>query len=201
MDQPTSPTLLMRLKSQDDEAAWDAFYELYSPMIVGFARQCGCSTALAYDVLQESMVCLLRHMDSFSYDPEKGRFRSFLLRIVHSRVRDAFRRNRKYCGLEQNSDTTTDAAQKVPAPEEEPAAELWDRLWKCNLLVRALERVKSKVDTRTFQSFDLYVLRNRPAEQVAAELGFTPNVVYQQRVRIIKMLQKEVLQLQAETGG
>jgi len=93
----TSPTLLNKLKDTDDEESWDEFYQLYSTLIVSFCRQRGLPEQMSLDVLQETMVSLLRVIPSFEYNKQKGKFRSFLLRIVDSRMKDLIRRQKKYC--------------------------------------------------------------------------------------------------------
>ena len=196
----TSASLVARLIDPDDGAAWDRFYELYSPLIIGFARKCGCSSDAAYDVLQETMVCLLRTLPRFSYDRDKGKFRSFLLKIADSRVKDAYRRRRRYEELGSESNLARLLRQLPDAPEDAAPWQVWDALWEQNLLVQALKIVKKRVNKGTFRSFEMYVLRELPIAEVAAELGIRPNTIYQHRNRVIKILRREIDRLKSEIG-
>ena len=99
MESATSASLLVRLRDVGNEDAWDDFYRLYSPLILSFACRRGCTPDDAADVLQETMVRLLRTFPGFSYEPALGSFRSFLLKVVDARIKDAFRR--KAPGREQ----------------------------------------------------------------------------------------------------
>ena len=92
----TSATLLDRVKDVEDQAAWDRFYEFYYPLVIGFCRKKGCEDDMAYDVLQESMVTLMRILPEFDYNPRKGNFRSFLLKVVERRIMDAYKRDKFY---------------------------------------------------------------------------------------------------------
>ena len=95
MDVVTSPTLLHKLKNPDDEEAWKRFYKLYSPVVLGFSRAKGCRPSLANDFLQETMMMLISALPDFDYTPGKGRFRNFLLKIVHRRIMDMYKREKR----------------------------------------------------------------------------------------------------------
>ena len=197
----TSPTLLDRLREMDDETAWTRFFDMYSSLIIGFSRQRGCSLDQAHDVLQETMVCLMKALPSFRYDPAKGQFRSFLLRIVDARIKDAYRRNRRLCLMGDGPGGRDQEEMKIAVDtSEENAPEFWGRMWDYNLLLNALEKVKAKVNSRTFRSFELSFLQERPVARVAAELDMTRNAVYQHRNRIVRMLRRELRDLKTQVG-
>ena len=199
MDLATSPTLLVRLRDVDDDDAWERFYDLYSPLIVGFSRRQGCSPAQANDVLQETMMCAMRVLSSFAYDPKRGQFRSYLLRIVDSRIKDAYRRSKRLCLLDDNSEAGG-AADVLADLGAEELGEQWDRLWDQNLLLHALARVRKRVNRRTYRSFELYVLQERPVEDVCRAEGVNANTVYQHRTRVVAMLRTEISRLKMELG-
>ncbi|NOY81096.1 MAG: sigma-70 family RNA polymerase sigma factor [Kiritimatiellaeota bacterium] len=198
----TSPTLLDQLRDTDDQAAWQRFFDLYSPLIIGFSRRRGCSLHQAHDVLQESMVCLMKALPVFQYDQARGRFRAFLFRIVDARIKDAYRRNRRYCltADEPRPAGWGDAPAADPEQNANTAPELWDRMWDYNLLVNALDKVRRRVNTRTFRSFEMYVLQEKSAAEVSARLGIAQNTVHQHRNRIIRMLRGELRKLKTQVG-
>ena len=194
----TSATLLVRLKDIDDQAAWDRFYEFYSPLILGYCKRRGCAPEMAYDVLQEIMVTLMRIFPKFNYKPERGHFRTFLLKIVDHRMIDAFRREKWYQSL--SSDTDLDWVERLEDPGTNRPFEEWDKLWDCNLLNRALVRIKKKVNSLTYRSFQMYVLERNSADSIAIQLKINKNAVFQHKNRVIKMLQQEVNRLKEEFG-
>ncbi len=200
MSVTTSNTLLMRLKDMDDKSAWDRFYDLYSPLVISFSLRRKCSQAMAYDVLQETMVCLMRIMPDFQYNPRVGRFHSFLFKVVDSRITDAYRRNRRI----NLAGSETEHRQLIECLEdsrvEEPGRQ-WDQLWRQNLLLRALDNVREMVHPQTYRSFQMYVLEERPICVVAAELGLNANAIYQHKNRVTKMLKKELELLLDEIGS
>jgi len=201
MNFTTSASLLGRLRDPDDSDAWDRFYEHYTPLIIGFCRQRGCSLAAAHDVVQETMSSLLRRLPTFSYNPDIGRFRSYLLRIVDARIKDAYRRRRKYMALEGGGAVEEENTLEVPDEDYTPPWEVWEKLWRYNVLLRALEKTKVLVNPQTFRCFELYVLQGMPASRVSADLAISRNTVYQHRARVIKILQREARKLELESGG
>ena len=197
----TSQTLLDRVRDQADEEAWDEFYHFYSRLILRFARSRGCNEAMARDVHQETMVKLFNQMPAFEYNPDAGRFRSYLFRIVNARVVDAFRREARY--MCYSSLDAGKLAEPMPELIDEPVAqqhECWDREWNSSLLALALKRVARKVDADTYRSFEQYVINQRDAAEVAAEMGLAANAVYQHKNRLLKMLKQEVAGLEEELG-
>lgn len=91
----TRASLLLNMKHYS-ESHWQEFYDLYSSLIYHYARGKGCSDTMASDVLQETLMTLYRKLPDFDYDSGKGKFRSWLMRITHSRMVDAWRREKKY---------------------------------------------------------------------------------------------------------
>jgi len=77
----------------------------------------------------------------------------------------------------------------------------WDKMWDQQLFRTALERVRERVEPVTYRSFEMYVLEERPTAEVQAALGIDDrNTVYQQRSRVIRLLEAEVHRLRLEVG-
>jgi RNA polymerase sigma-70 factor, ECF subfamily len=181
-------TLIERLKDPRDVAAWDDFYQFYWELITGWAKRFGCDPARAEDVFQETMICLLRKLQNFEYDPGRGSFRGLLKTITRSRVLDMFRREGRYKTME---DITTEPEFKEAdlAPQGEAEEDL---IWMQTILQQALRKCYSKIDQDTYKSFCLYVLEGEPVEKVCKRLEIArPGTVYQQKSRFLKLLEKE----------
>ena len=91
----TSPSLLIRLKEDDNDLDWEMFYHLYADIIFRYARKLGLNDAGAQDVLQETMVALMSVLKKFDYDPRRGKFRSFLFTIVRRSTFRTIHRNKR----------------------------------------------------------------------------------------------------------
>lgn len=189
----TRQTLIQRLKNTADNEAWKEFYDFYWQLISGWARGFGCSPEKADDVFQETMICLLRNISSFEYNPAKGSFRSYLKTIVRSRCYDLFRKESRYIATGGDSDKNSETSE---SPDFED-----DNVWLDSLVQQALRRVYGKVDQQTYKSFCMYVLEGHPVNEVSNKMGgLRIGTIYQQKSRMLKMLEKEFLALLEEMG-
>jgi RNA polymerase sigma-70 factor (ECF subfamily) len=65
----TRATLLGRLKNFDDHASWQEFFDIYWPLVYGFARKAGLTDAEAQDAVAETFAVVAKKMPGFKYDP------------------------------------------------------------------------------------------------------------------------------------
>lgn len=200
MEHVTHESLLLRLQDVRDAQAWDQFHGYYRTFILNFAGNRGCSQQMAQDVLQETMITLTRVMPNFSYNPLRGRFRTFLLTIVTSRIVDAFRREIKYTMARKPGHDSSQELYITPEPAGRQWEDEWEREWQQHLLMQALRRVQAKIKPYIYDSFRMYVLEKRPAAEVTETLGIPENTIYQHRRRVIDMLRREITELRAELG-
>jgi len=182
---------LVERKPEAREMAWAEFQSRYAPVIAGFAAKCGASRQDIDDIIQDVMTSLLGRSGDFLYDPSKGRFRGYLKTCT---VRASIRRagkNMRFRGLPLS---------------ELPVAELavdpiWDDVWEQQLVAHALRIVREEcADTIAFRAFEQYVLLDRSADIVAAELKTTANNIHQAKSRITARLREVVEMLRKETG-
>lgn len=204
VDLKTRPTLLEKIGDPEDNSAWDEFVSLYGGMIRGYARKKGCQETAADDVLQETLVRLLRRMPEFTYRSGKGHpFRSFLLKIVHGCMVDMFRREGRFVhpGPREDSNSADVLEVLMENKKQRPAQDSeWDLEWTESLLAAAFRKVRSRIEGSTFSAFQDYVIKGESSDRVAQKHGTNPNTVYQQANRIKKMLQEEVEGLLKECG-
>jgi RNA polymerase sigma-70 factor (ECF subfamily) len=204
----TNETLLDRLKAGEAHDAWQEFYKAYWSAILRYARKLGLNATQAQEVLQETMVALMRILPGFTYDPRKGRFRNFLLTIVHRQSLAALRRARR----NQNHDSLD---SRAPWAENRPLSEVLSsplsqteqteasHRWHESLVEDALARLRDDetVDQRTYRIFQAYVIENKPARTVAVEFGLQENAIYQIKNRLMRRLQAEVARLMRDSGA
>ncbi len=188
----THASLFGRLRAKagpEREVAWDEFQARYAPLIAGFAARCGASRQDIDDIIQDVMTGMLRAADGFEYDPSKGRFRSFLKTCT---VRASIRRagkNMRFRGMPLDE-----------LPQAEIAVEpVWNDVWEQQLVARALSVLRNEQSASlAFLAFEQYVLFDRPAETVAAELGTSVNNVHQAKTRMTKLLKEMVHRLREQ---
>lgn len=191
---PTRKSLLVRLKDLGDDESWRLFFETYWGLIYRAALRAGLSHSEAEDVVQETVIAVAKYIPKFDYDPEKGSFKHYLLRMTGWRIAGQFRKRMPVSKPFNEQDGENDfETQSVPAW---PAVEsLWEQEWEGNLLRAAVERVKSRVDGKQYQIFDLNVNQGWSVAKVAQDLNVTRARVYMARHQISKMLKKEIERL------
>lgn len=175
MDVITTTTLLDGLRETGNVRVWQRFEERFYPMVLAFARKLGLNETDAQDGAQETMATFVEAYRQGRYDRSKGRLRSWLFGIARRTVVDIMRRRPREVAVSDATDTAA-FIETVEAPDT--AARIWEHEWRCAILQACVSEVARDVEPQTLAAFDLYVLRQWPAEQVAKQLGITTNAVY-----------------------
>lgn len=198
---PTRASLLSRLKDWNDAQSWLDFYDTYRRLIFAVAVKAGLTDAEAADALQETIIAVAREIREFKYDPARGSFKGWLLQQTRWRIGDQFRKRQWRLRERWQETGKTDAMERVPDPASlEIPESLWDQEWRRNLLEVAAERVKEKVEPRTWQIYQLYVQEEWPMAKVAKSLGVSSTLVYVVKHRIEAMLKRETRLLAKKTS-
>ena len=180
----TPLTLLDRLRRNDDPEAWGRFVEIYSPLLLEWARRNRVPEADSADLVQNVLVLLLKQMPVFERRPG-GSFRGWLFTIVRNSWRD-------HCRAQARQP----AIARGIAPDEQagpdPIAEVTEIEYRNYLLRRTLRILQSDFPEPTWRAFWLHVVEGRPAAEVAALVHLTPNAVYLARGRVLKRLREEL---------
>jgi len=210
MDEPSSiqtrPSLLNRLKQGDDTESWNEFYRIYGKLARDFAIQAGLNDTEADEVVQDTAIAVARHLPEYRYDPKKCRFKTWLLNQTSWRIKDQLKKRLKEAGLKSSAsalaadDETarTTAINRVPDPATLDLAALFETEWRKSLFAVALERVKDKFSLKQFQTFDLLVLKEWPAADVARSLGVSLANVYVTKHRVASAIAKEIKRLEKQ---
>jgi RNA polymerase sigma-70 factor (ECF subfamily) len=151
------------------------------------------SDAEAQDVVQETLICVMKSMREFQYDPKKASFKSWLLRLTKWRITDQVRKRQR--GIEDSPSLQPDETstlESIPAVEDPELQAVWDKEWERNLIAAAIERVKKKVDPKHYQIFDLYVLKHWTVSGIAKTLGVNRGLIYLTKHRINHLIKKEI---------
>lgn len=168
---PTRKSLLGRLKDWQDNESWRDFFDTYWRLIYGFAIQRGLSHEEAQEAVQETVVAVAKSIGRFEYDPQVCAFKTWLLSVTGSKIANQFaRRARHHPGRTGFLDDDS-ASHRPPGrlPDTDPCQwdKAWDEEWAKNLMEAAIHRVKRRVSIEQYQMFDLFVLKEWPAREVA----------------------------------
>lgn len=190
----TNETLLERVKSMDAHGAWQEFYKAYWSAILRYARKLGLNQHQAEEVLQETMVTLMRQLPGFTYDRGKGKFRNFLLTIVHRKSLAALRRARRESESSAPWEENIAGENGGVFSADDPAARMAASRWQESILEAVLEELAAdaRLGPETMAVFRAYVIQGRSAGEVAAEFAIKENAVYQIKNRLARRVQEMV---------
>jgi RNA polymerase sigma-70 factor (ECF subfamily) len=198
---PTRQSLLSRLKDWNDQESWKVFFDTYWKLIYSAGVKAGLTDAEAQDVVQETVLSVLKSMPNFDYDAEKGSFKGWLLRLTSWRIVDQIRKRQRDIEHERHespTSTETDCVERVVDPLGLKLEAVWEEEWEKNLMEAAIERVKKKVEPKQYQIFDLYVFKSWPVSKVAQVLKVSAGKVYLTKHRISHLIKKEIIHLRTK---
>jgi RNA polymerase sigma-70 factor (ECF subfamily) len=198
---PTRRSLLSRLKDSGNDESWKVFFDTYWRLIYNAARRSGLGDAEAQDVVQETVIAVLKSMPRFKYNPEKGSFKNWLLQVTKRRIGDY---RRQLCNDRRLIDDRrrfreadeTATIERVPDPNAKGFEEVWNEEWEANAMEVALNRIKNEIDLKHFQIFDLYVMKGWKASKVSRTLKVSIGVVYLAKHRVERRLKREIAKVQ-----
>ena len=194
----TRRSLITRLKAWDDHEGWREFFQIYWKLIYSVALKAGLTEQEAEDAVQETIVTIAKTMDSYRYEPEKCRFKTWLMRITRMRIIDQLRKRRPELrqATEREPGTHTATIECIPDPTPDFVEMLWDEEWEKNIVDAAMERVKRRVKPEHYQIFYLSVVKELGASDVARTLGVSAAQVYLVKHRVAARVKKEIEQLE-----
>lgn len=191
---PTRQTLLERLKRWDDQESWRDFFNMYWGLLYATALKSGLNDSEAQDVVQDTVIKVVKKIGQFRYDPALDSFKGWLLYLTRKRIALEYRKRARRERLQSKPETATNnlELEEIADPAGIDLDAIWEEEWARTVWNAALSQIKKQVASRQFQMFDLYVLKERPALEVSKVLGVTIAQVYLAKHRISTLLKKEL---------
>ncbi|MCS6865881.1 MAG: sigma-70 family RNA polymerase sigma factor [Gemmataceae bacterium] len=185
----TSVTLLERLKDARDGDAWNRLMELYTPLLRRWAERFNIRGADADDLVQDVMTVVIRRFPEFVHPRQPGAFRGWLRAIVANCSRTLWRSRQMHVTAPGGTDFGNYLA-RLEDPNDD-YARAWDREHDQHVTRMLLDRIRPDFEERTWHMFARFVLDGLTAEEVASELGTSPNAVYIAKSRVLARLREE----------
>src|SRR5205823_15065948 len=138
-----------------------------------WCRRWGLQAEDAADVFQEVFLAVATHLAGFRKTRPGDTFRGWLRVITTNKVHDLFRRRQRDPGGIGGSEAQ-DHFAIVPAPPDAEEASAADSQAERGLFARALDLVRGEFEPKTWQAFWRTAAEDRPARDVAGELGMPP---------------------------
>ncbi|MCA9033481.1 MAG: sigma-70 family RNA polymerase sigma factor [Planctomycetaceae bacterium] len=191
----TSATLLERLKSWEDTAAWKTFVSSYGHLLERWSRRKLNNSADVEEVNQQVLWELARRLTVFHYDPRMS-FRGWLRTLHQSRLLDYLklekRRTIREAGLAQiylqkqgthersvSLDTTDEMPDKLCVSDEMRSATLIS------------ERVRARVSPRTWAVFHDIAIEGQSISETAQRHSMRYASAFAAYSRVCRQLRQE----------
>ncbi len=187
LQDPTSQSLLDRVRDLSDQEAWREFEARYRELILRYGLRRGLSPHDAEDLLQVVLVRLAKRLPEFVYRPEVGRFRAYLRSTVENEIR-------RFQGRPNSSVGSVEELGLEPGVEDDPNQALWDEEWTLHHFRRAMVLVRGSFPARSLEVFERLLAGASP-EELARERGLGVDAIYKVKQRIRARL-KECIEAQ-----
>jgi RNA polymerase sigma-70 factor (ECF subfamily) len=184
----TSASLLERLRTAPDEAAWQRLDDLYRPLIHRWLLRDPTLGTEAEDLVQDVMAVLVRELPGFQRQ-RTGSFRRWLRTITGNRL-----------GAHYRARQNRPRALGGP-PEESPLLQLadphselsrqWDAEHDRHVLRRLMELIAPLFEPTTLTAFRRVAFDGVAPARVAEELGLSLNAVLLAKSRVLGKLREE----------
>lgn len=183
----TQLSLIHRLRNVDDHEAWQAFVELYYPVIVRSLLRKGLSCNDAEDAAQQVLFSVARSLAKRPYDPNRARFRTWLEQVTRNAALNALQRAPQDRGL--GGEDQCLALDQLQQPENE---RLLEHEYRKQLFHTAAQAIAGEFEATTWESFWRTAVLGESIESVANALGKSAGSIYAARSRIIRRLKSEI---------
>jgi DNA-directed RNA polymerase specialized sigma24 family protein len=188
-------------------AALEDLYRLYCYPIYAFIRRRGYGRQDAQDLTQDFFVHLLEKGTLGRADPQRGRFRSFLLGtldyfLAHASERARATKRGGGCQWVFLDDDAAENSYQLAAPEGMTAEKVFDARWAATLVEVAFSRLRVELESEgkgyLFEALQGFLLGREDAsyQQVAdalsLSLGALKTIIHRLRGRYRALLREEV---------
>jgi len=180
----TPASLLERLRDSFDADAWTRFVALYTPLIYSWGRRVGLQDQDAVDLVQDVFATLIQVLPTFTYDAHKS-FRRWLRTVTLNKWRNTRKQWNEKLPREPG-----DAVDRLALPDDVEA--FWEAEYRQHLVSQALAIMRADFQEKTWKACWEVVVAERPASDVAAELGLTVGAVYAAKFRVLDRLRQEL---------
>lgn len=188
----TKKSLLAKVRA-GDEISWQDFYNTYKPLIILVGNDCGLTPDENEELIQTVMCEIFQKnilnkydIDNvpdqivFKHDPAKGRFRYYFKKIVRNHAIKLW--HKRY----SNKNSSLDSVPEPMSNDEWDA--IWNGEWQKHILNSALTELKLRIQPGNYAAFEMYVLQDKPVDEIVDLLGISIGAIYTAKSRCLKML-------------
>lgn len=192
--------------NERSRAAFEDLYRAYSHAVYAFIRRRGYARQDAQDLTQDFFLHLLEKNAFVRADPNRGKFRSFLLGALEFFLQHADERARAEkrggrAAMVFLDDETAEASYQLADPKQN-AEQVYDARWAATLIRSTVDRLKTEMESQgkadLFEQIRGFLIEgeDRSYQEVAERTGLTLGAVrltiHRMRVRYRELLRAEI---------
>ena len=179
----------MRIRDKADSLAWSQFVDIYGPLIYRFGRRKGLQDADATDLMQDVFRQVSQNIAKFNYDPEIGKFRSWLF-VVASHALSRKIRQGKRQPLGSGESAVVEILEQMG--DDSVNDEIWDKEYRDHLFQWGCDQIKEQFNESTWLAFWRTAVEGKKPADVASDLGMSVGAVYIAKTRVTKKLRAKI---------
>ena len=186
----TRPSLIVRLKGERNQLAWEEFVLAYEPFLRRLVQRRGVSERHVPDVVQQVLLAIAQSVESWHDDGNPASFRRWLSRVARNVTLKFLAGERRQITGQGGTDFQQRLAEVADASDE------LAKQYEYELVVWAAEQVRAEFRDTSWKAFWATLIDGRPVAEVAAELGVTPGSIYMSRSRIMARIRTKVKEIE-----
>lgn len=184
----TRASLVFRLRDHSDAEAWEHFVNIYGPLVYRFGRQHGIQDADAADLAQDVLREVSTSITGFDYNPEIGRFRSWLFLIARRTLGKKFRAQHR---VPLATGDTKFLKQLGEHPDDQQK-EHWNNEYRMRVFQWSCDEISGDFAETTWQAFWRTAVQGQKPADVAEALQMKPGSIYVAKNRVLRRLREKI---------
>ena len=187
-DDPTSSSLLARVRSLSNQPAWAEFVRYYDPRLRRWCRRFALDGDLADELCHRIWIALMRIMPTFRYDTT-GSFRGWLWRLLRWRAINLIEERKRELARLIDATAFDDRHGLEDDLDDEPDERMLALLREGEDIHR---KVKGRVKPNRWEAYWRIIVQRDDIKETAALLGMTYAAAYRAAHYVDGMVQAEV---------
>jgi RNA polymerase sigma-70 factor (ECF subfamily) len=182
----TSVSLLEQVRDPANAGAWPTLVGVYTPVLHAWLSAAGLQSADRDDITQRVLEVLVRRLPEFRHNGRTGAFRAWLRGMTANFLKEFWR---------GRPTPTTDSVLEQLSDPDGRLSRIWDRQHDQHVYQSLAALVRREVTETTWLAFHRTAIEDKPAKEVAVELGLSVNAVLIARSRVLTRLRKLAAEL------
>lgn len=184
----TSESLIHRLKDPESTEAWNEFFTLYQPLLVNYFVKCGIERGDSEDLSQDVLLRIAKSAGGFTFDPEKGKFRSWLFTIARNIKNTYF--SRQYRDPKLTSESVV--LNNIPGPEKDTHEEYWNTEYRRHIFRWACQQIRKEASPKAWDIFWGSTVDEESVISLAEKHDISVGAAYAAKSRVAALVRAEI---------